>query len=806
MKKMDFSLRNIAMWAVVLLVAVSLCACSSMEQKRDKFQASGKEYFQKQDYVKARLQFQNALQIDPKFAEAYLWLGKTELKLRNPRGAYGNFSKAVELNPNLTEAQILLGDILLVARQLDKAQEKAEIALKQEPKNSDAMMLAASLALARKQPQKALEWLAKIQQTDPAKATSYLMESLILASEKKPDEAAARLEAGIKAAPKAINLYVTRAHLADQQEQFDTGESFLLKALALEPKNVKLQGEMVRHYGLAKQWGKAEQSIRKYASLEPDSEKPVIMLAQFLASQGRRQEAEKTLNDFIKAHPKNFPTRFGLAAFYVSQRRLGEAEKALKDIIQQDPEGPQGIRAQNELARLMLTQGHMDEAEKLVSAILKEHPKDLVANETRGIIALNKKDGLTAVNCFRLITQDQPKNPQAMLLLARAYLLNKEPEQAKESAKKAVEIKPDFLDARRFLYGMYLQNKDYDGLINLIQGYLNFNDKDIFNLISLGEVNIIKGNDAQAQATFQRIIDLAPKDPRGYYQMALLGLKTKKPEDALKYAGQALQVNPDFIPALQLLVGIYHDQKQPDKALAAVRQDLARNPKNPQLQQLLGEMLLLLKRPEAAIAPLEEALHLNPRQVGALRLLAVAYLQMPDSAKALQQLEAKVADPKSNPILSLVLATVYEKQQNYDKAIGLYNRLLAHNLFPALARNNLAYLMADHQPTPENLNRAHKLASESLADNPEEPSFLDTMGWVLCKQGNYVQAKEYLEKALEHAPKQSAMLYHLGWCEAKLGDTAAARQALEKAMESKTAFAERDEAQKLLDSLPAPKK
>jgi len=224
------------------------------------------------------------------------------------------------------------------------------------------------------------------------------------------------------------------------------------------------------------------------------------------------------------------------------------------------------------------------------------------------------------------------------------------------------------------------------------------------------------------------------------------------------------------------------------------------------LQQMLGEMLLLLKRPEAAIAPLEEALRLNPRQVGALRLLAVAYLQMPDSAKALQQLEAKVADPKSNPILSLVLAMVYEKQQNYDKAIGLYNRLLAHNLFPSLARNNLAYLMADHQPTPENLNRAHKLASESLADNPEEPSFLDTMGWVLCKQGNYVQAKEYLDKALEHAPKQSAMLYHLGWCEAKLGDTAAARQALEKALESKSGFGERGEAQKLLDSLPAPKK
>ena len=189
---------------------------------------------------------------------------------------------------------------------------------------------------------------------------------------------------------------------------------------------------------------------------------------------------------------------------------------------------------------------------------------------------------------------------------------------------------------------------------------------------------------------------------------------------------------------------------------------------------------MVQKQPQAAIAPLEEALSLNPRQVSALQLLALAYQQMPNSDKALQQLEAKVADPKSSPIFSLVLATVYERQQKFDKAINLYNSLLARNLFASLARNNLAYLMAEHQPTAENLARAQKLSSETLEENPEEPSFLDTMGWVLCKQEKYAQAKTYLEKAMEHAPDQPAMLYHLAWCEAKLGETAAARAALTK--------------------------
>jgi len=150
-----------------------------------------------------------------------------------------------------------------------------------------------------------------------------------------------------------------------------------------------------------------------------------------------------------------------------------------------------------------------------------------------------------------------------------------------------------------------------------------------------------------------------------------------------------------------------------------------------------------------------------------------------------------------------VLATVYEQGGQYEKAINLYNSLLARNVLTPLARNNQAYLIAEHDPTPENLARAQKLISQNLEDFPEDPSFLDTMGWVLCKQGNYVEAKPFLEKALEHAHTQPVILYHFGWCAAKLGEVAVARENLQKALDHKSAFAQREEAQKLLDSLPA---
>lgn len=801
--KKNFSLWNTVVWMAALLVALSICACSSMEEKRDKFLASGKELYAKEDYVRARLEFQNALQIDPKFAVACLWLGKTELKLKNPRGAYGALNQAAELDPNLTEAQILLGDIFMMAKQPEKAQQKAELALKQEPKNTDALLLSASLAATQGQSQKALDTLAEVRRLDPAKISAYLMGAAIFVQDKKPDKAAAILEQGIDANPKAMALYVARANLADKEKDFPVGESFLLKAVTQEPKNIYLYNQLVRHYSAAGQKDKAEEAIRQSITLEPESEKPVILLTRFLLSQGRRQEADKTLKDFIKAHPDNYAARFALAEFYVALKRPGEAEGVLKEIIQKDANGPKGLQAKGELARLKLSQGQIEEAEKLASEVLKENPKDMTATEIRGIIALNKKDGLTAVNSFRILSQDRPQDARTWLFLARAHLVNKENEQAKENAKKALQIKPDFQDARKFLYGMYLQEKDYDGAINTIQGYLRANEKDINNLVALGNVYVLKGDDAQARATFQKIINLEPKNPQGYIQLAILNLRGKKIPEALKYADQALQADPNFIPALQLMAGVYQDQKQPDKALAVVRQTLARSPKNPQLHQMLGELLMLQKQPQAAIAPLEEALTLNPRQVASLQLLALAYHQMPDPDKAVQELEAKVADPKASPIFALVLGSVYEHEHKYDKAIALYNSLLARNLFTPLARNNQAYLIAEHDATPENLARAQKLVSQNLEDYPEEPSFLDTMGWVLCKQGNFVEAKTYLEKALEKTPNQPSILYHLAWCEAKLGEVAAARENLQKALDSKSKFPEREESQKLMDSLPA---
>ena len=179
---------------------------------------------------------------------------------------------------------------------------------------------------------------------------------------------------------------------------------------------------------------------------------------------------------------------------------------------------------------------------------------------------------------------------------------------------------------------------------------------------------------------------------------------------------------------------------------------------------------------------------------------------MPDKTKMREKLEQKAQDPQAPIFYALALAQIYEQQQEGDKAIALYKTLLARPMAPVVVKNNLAYLMAQYQPTPENLAQAQKLVGEILPDNPEDPRLLDTTGWIYCRQGNYAEARKYLERAVAKAPNHPVLQYHLGFCAAKLGDNDLARTAMEKSLAFKGNFPEREDAQKILNGLPAPKK
>ena len=136
-------------WFVLLLVltlAVGLLAGCSRDPnvRKQKYFESGMRYFDKQQYGEAAIEYQNAIQVDPRFAKAHYHLAQCYLKLGLWTSAYRELTRTVDLQPDNLAAQLDLGNLWLGARHFKEAQEKAELVLQKDPKNVDAHILLAN--------------------------------------------------------------------------------------------------------------------------------------------------------------------------------------------------------------------------------------------------------------------------------------------------------------------------------------------------------------------------------------------------------------------------------------------------------------------------------------------------------------------------------------------------------------------------------------------------------------------------------------------------------------------------------------
>jgi Tfp pilus assembly protein PilF len=78
---------------VLLLTVFALCGCSSDEQKRQSHYDKGKAFFDKGEYKSAKIEFKNAVQIDPKFVQAHLMIAETSLNLGDAQDAFRSYLK-----------------------------------------------------------------------------------------------------------------------------------------------------------------------------------------------------------------------------------------------------------------------------------------------------------------------------------------------------------------------------------------------------------------------------------------------------------------------------------------------------------------------------------------------------------------------------------------------------------------------------------------------------------------------------------------------------------------------------------------
>ena len=173
------------------------------------------------------------------------------------------------------------------------------------------------------------------------------------------------------------------------------------------------------------------------------------------------------------------------------------------------------------------------------------------------------------------------------------------------------------------------------------------------------------------------------------------------------------------------------------------------------------------------------------------------YTRADDLAKAEGLLTARLkADPKGYAIRA-ALAGFYLEQKKYEAAIAEYRRLVAEHPADPAALNNLAWLYQREG----DLTKARELAERAFAASPATAQIDDTLGWILLAQGETDKAMNYLSAANSAAPRNPDIQYHLAVALHRVGRRADAQSMLESLLESGVSFADKVEAEKLLQKL-----
>jgi uncharacterized protein (TIGR03790 family) len=162
-----------------------------------------------------------------------------------------------------------------------------------------------------------------------------------------------------------------------------------------------------------------------------------------------------------------------------------------------------------------------------------------------------------------------------------------------------------------------------------------------------------------------------------------------------------------------------------------------------------------------------------------LMLRAEAREAKQDRAGARQALEQATALDNRLNAAHFMLASIYEQNAEYDKAIDRYRRILAANPSDAVALNNLAYSLAARMNQPA---AALPFAQKAFALANGAPAAGDTLGWVQHLLGNDHEAAGLIAAAARALPGNGEIRFHLAAVLAVTDSVDAARRELDEAL------------------------
>jgi tetratricopeptide (TPR) repeat protein len=483
---------------------------------------------------------------------------------------------------------------------------------------------------------------------------------------------------------------------------------------------------------------------KKAAEQEPENIEYQFLLASTFNSSHLDDSSAFVYDRIIKLDSTNVSAYFNLAQLYEANRP-NEAITLYKKILNLiGPEWSVLVRLIEINERL----GNVDETIKTVEELITLNPAELNLQKVlvESYIKVKKYD-----KALKVLDEASPSYPddinlieyKGIALAQKGEIKKASEEYLKLIKRKEVNFENKLRIGVSFLVEAEKDSNNIKYARNIFEE-MNHDTSDWQVNAYLGEIAFKQKKDSAAVKYFEKATDLAEWNPQVWVRLGGLLFDSRKYDQSIRFMQKAAEKFPnDF--TVNLIYGLSLSQKNDHQKAADI---------------------------------LRRALNINPNDVTALGALGYTLNQLKKDDEALEILHrALKLDPDNLQVIS-VTALIHESKKNYLVSDSLYARALKLDSANVLIQNNYAYSLAERGIR---LEEALRLSLEAVKNEPKNSSYLDTLGWIYYKLGDFKKAKENIESAIEMEKDNATLVDHLGDVYFKLGNRKKAVELWKKA-------------------------
>jgi len=780
----SFNLSFVTIRRAILVLAIFLVAgCSSPEEKAQNYYERGMQLLSKQDYVKAGIEFKNAVQNKKNLIGAWRGLLEVETHNRNIQGTVPILQTIVELDPKDVDSKLKLGHLRLVGNALDQALDLANAAIALDGRNPNALAFKAAVLLKLKDGIGAKREAQAAVDIDPANVEALI----VLAAERMTsgdndgalsilDRPGLHLKAEDEFAILLVKLQIFEK-MGDLKQQ----EALLRKFIDLYPSESAPRKSLINLFIKQKHYDDAEKELRNLAAANPSDLAAGLNVVLFLQQLKGPAAAREELMARINAGGQQVVKyQLALAEFDIAQGRVADSIQLLENLVSSARSPEDILAAQVKLAQIQFRQKKLDVAEALVSSILRKDSRNIEGLKLRASLRLQQGQLDAAIADLRQALDDQPRSSDLMILLANAYENSGAIELAEKQYADATKTS-NFDVGVSLSYVAFLQRRGNveraeDLLTQLTRRWPN----NVAVLSTLADVRLMRQNWIGAQEiaeTIRRIGNVGGLSDQ-IQASALSG--QGKYGDSIKILEGLQAAAPAAVRPMTALVNTLVGSQKLDEAVSFLQNVLTANPANAEAHVLLGSVQLVKNAPDQAVQSFRTAIEQQPKDTAGYQALADFYLGNKNFDEAEKVIRAGLQEQPDSFAMHLTFAAVLEQKGDYEAAIAEYEILLKQDPGSLIAANNLASLLSDQHTDKASLERAYSLAA--VLRKSQIPNFKDTLGWIDYLRGDYKSATGLLEEAAAALSNLAVVQYHLGMSYIATGQVAKASEQFKKAL------------------------